>query len=177
MSSRKLWQQMFGLTMAVSLLTGCGAAPEPTATPTPVPPTSTPTPMPPTSTPTPEPPTPTPTPEAPTLTPTPTLPTYSEILGTYPEGVELSCTDAQVSEVTSDGGWVFTGGLVCPGGARLTVAEGGTFTVPGAWDNWRGYGAKITVAGPITIDGVTYEPGTLLTVDKDLEWIEVLSWD
>jgi hypothetical protein len=66
---------------------------------------------------------------------------------------------------------------VCPGGSRLTVAEGGTFTVSAAWDNWKGYGTKITVVGPVTIDGVIYEPGTPLTVDKDLEWIEVLSWD
>jgi hypothetical protein len=57
------------------------------------------------------------------------------------------------------------------------VAEGGTFTVSAAWDNWKGYGTKITVVGPVTIDGVIYEPGTPLTVDKDLEWIEVLSWD
>ena len=36
---------MFGLTLVVLLLTGCGGAPaEPTATPTPAPPTTTPTP-------------------------------------------------------------------------------------------------------------------------------------
>jgi hypothetical protein len=46
------------------------STPEPTATPTPVPPTFTPTPVPPTATPTPVPPTPTPTPIPPTPTPT-----------------------------------------------------------------------------------------------------------
>ena len=45
MTSRKLLQQTFGLTLVVLLLTGCGGAPaEPTATPTPAPPTATPTP-------------------------------------------------------------------------------------------------------------------------------------
>ena len=89
----------------------------------------------------------------------------------------MSCTDAEVSEVTSDGSWVFGAGTVCPGLSRLMVAEGGTLTVSPDWGNWKGYGTKITVVGTVTIDGVTYEPGTLLTVDKDLEWIEVSSWD
>ncbi len=50
MSSKKLLQQTFGLTLVVLLLVGCGGAPaEPVATPTSVPPT--PTPVPPTPTP------------------------------------------------------------------------------------------------------------------------------
>ncbi|MGB2895043.1 MAG: hypothetical protein WBB65_02620 [Anaerolineales bacterium] len=53
-SSRRLWPQVLGLTLAVLLLAGCGGAPaEPASTPTPGPPTSTPTPIPPTITPTP----------------------------------------------------------------------------------------------------------------------------
>jgi len=44
MSNRRLWQQVFVLTLIVVLLTGCGEAlAEPTATPTPVPPTAEPT--------------------------------------------------------------------------------------------------------------------------------------
>jgi hypothetical protein len=45
MSSRRLLQQAFGLTLGVLLLAGCGGAPaEPTSTSTPIPPASTPTP-------------------------------------------------------------------------------------------------------------------------------------
>jgi hypothetical protein len=63
-------------------MAGCGATPEPTATP--VPPTDTPTPVPPTDTPvpptdTPVPPTDTPTPVPPTDTPTPVPPTDTPV--------------------------------------------------------------------------------------------------
>jgi hypothetical protein len=73
MSRRRLLQLMFGLTLIVLFLTGCGGTPpEPTATL--VPPTATPTPIPPTPTPTSVPPTLTPslTPVPPTPTPSPT---------------------------------------------------------------------------------------------------------
>ena len=67
MNSRRLLQQVFGLTLIVMLLAGCGGAPaEPTATL--VPPTATPTPVPPTPTPT-----PTTVPLTPTPSPTPTM--------------------------------------------------------------------------------------------------------
>ncbi len=67
MGSTKLLQQMFGLTLVVLLLAGCGAA-QTVPTATPVLPTTTPTAMPPTATPVP--PTTTPTPVPPTATPT-----------------------------------------------------------------------------------------------------------
>jgi heat shock protein HslJ len=51
MSSRKLLQQVFGLTLVVLLLAGCGRAPAgPTITSTPTPPTATPMSIPPTAT-------------------------------------------------------------------------------------------------------------------------------
>lgn len=64
MNSKKLFQQMFGLVLAVFLLTGCGGVPtKSTAIPAPSPPTSTPD----------QPPTPTPR-----ITPTPTnTPTHT----------------------------------------------------------------------------------------------------
>jgi hypothetical protein len=93
MSSGKLSQQMFVLTLALLLLTGCGGAQvEPTTTP--VPPTTTPIPIPPTPTPTPTTAllphgnelTPTPIPPAPTPTPTTALlPHGNELTPTPPE--------------------------------------------------------------------------------------------
>jgi hypothetical protein len=93
MSSGKLSQQMFVLTLALLLLTGCGGAQvEPTTTP--VPPTTTPIPIPPT-------PTPTPTtallPHGNELTPTPPEPSAGEVeiripFDIYSEG-ELPPTD------------------------------------------------------------------------------------
>lgn len=51
MNGKRSLQQMFGLTLVVLLLAGCGAEPaEPTATPPLVPPTATPPPVPPTAT-------------------------------------------------------------------------------------------------------------------------------
>ena len=78
--------------------------------------------------------------------------------------------------MTEDGDWTFSAGLICIGGSRLTVAEGGVVTLSDL-DGWKWYGAKITLVEPITVDGTNYEPGTLLTLDEDLKWIEVSSWD
>ena len=39
------------------------------------------------------------------------------------------------------------------------------------------YGAKITLDIPLTVDGKRFETGAKLTVDKDLHWIQVSSWD
>ena len=105
------------------------------------------------------------------------MPSNSGILATYPDGVELSCTAADLVEITADGSWVFGAGVVCPGKSQFSVAEGGTFTVPAEWDNWKSYGTKITTAGTMIIDSVTYAPGAFLTVDGSLNWVEVSGWD
>jgi hypothetical protein len=39
------------------------------------------------------------------------------------------------------------------------------------------YGTKLTVKVTVTMDGKTYQPGTKLTVDKNLDWIAVSSWN
>jgi hypothetical protein len=111
--------------------------------------------------------------------PASSLPTYAQVASTYPAGVELSCTNAEVSDVTAEGDWVFTGGVVCPGKSQLTVEAGGTFTTGELFlgKPWKSYGAKITVKAPVTIDGKTYPPGAMLTVDKDLNWVQVSSLD
>ena len=53
----------------------------------------------------------------------------------------------------------------------------GTLERAGGQDQLRCYGTKITIEGTVELDGTAYESGTLLTVDKDLEWIEVSGWD
>jgi glycine/D-amino acid oxidase-like deaminating enzyme len=101
----------------------------------------------------------TPTPE---LTPTPAYPTYSEIISTYPPDATLYQTDVRVTNVDGDGNWTFTAGTI--------RSCGGT-------PFFKCYGVKITIIeNNVTIDGKVYPPGTLLTVDKDLNWIQVSSW-
>jgi hypothetical protein len=113
----------------------------------------------------------------PAPTSTPSFPAYSEIVKTYPVGTELSCTDAVVSKVTEDGKFVFTDKTkqLCPGKSRLTVAAGGTFTFAG--NNFKAFGAKITLLNAATINGKSFPSNSLLTVDKDKNWIQVSSWN
>ena len=176
----------------------------PTATPTPVPPTATPTPVPPTSTPVP--PTATPTPVPPTPTPTPVLPSYSEVLATYPGGAKLCATEADLLDVGADGA-LLRGTIELVGGRSSVGVESGTMSIVGIGQSggyiyetspdgavrigplfdesgaaigrfgFQCYGTKITVMERVTLDDRTYERGTKLTVDENLEWVEVSSWD
>ena len=41
----------------------------------------------------------------------------------------------------------------------------------------REQGVKIELEAEIVLDGVTYASGTKLTVDKELNWIEVSDWN
>lgn len=172
-----------GVMLIVLLTAGCGGLQaEPTMTPTSLPtatqtptftptdtpiPTNTPTLTPtptntPTLTPTPtstDTPTPTKTP-TPTATPTPVIPTYSEVLETYPVNTALCVTNAELI-VDEDGGVNLSG---------IIQFSGGTFV-------YKCYGAKITIGETSVLDDVTYEKGMKLTVDKDLNWIVVSSWD
>ena len=120
-------------------------------------------------------------PSTPTLVP-PILPTYTEIIRTYPPGVKLSCTDAEVSYITSDGItpdgiWVFASGLICTDTSQIKVDPGGTYLIGETQTaSWKSYGVKVTVMDPVTINSEIYQPGSLLTVDNDLNWIQVSSW-
>ncbi|MFZ1316769.1 HEAT repeat domain-containing protein [Methanothrix sp.] len=92
------------------------------------------------------------------------LPTYSQILATYPEGalgIYGVRTEGNVTKVT-DEGWDL----------NLTQIEikNGDAVI-------QGYGTKITLDVPVTVDGKTFDAGSKLTVDKDLNWVEVSSWD
>lgn len=79
--------------------------------------------------------------------------------------------------MTSDGQWTFVAGMVFPGKSQLTVEAGGTFTTSDEFfgQPWKTCGAKLTIKEAVTIDGKTYQPGARLTVDKDLNWVEVSS--
>jgi hypothetical protein len=93
------------------------------------------------------------------------MPTYSEVLKTYPKDADLCDTGADVTEVDADKNRPLSGTI----SIQLT-ANSLEFVV-------RCYGTKITLKVSDTIDGKTYPPRTKLTVDKDLNWIEVSSWD
>lgn len=99
---------------------------------------------------------------APTATPTRTgPPTYSEVLRTYPERVELCKTVASLEAVGQGGRWLLDGDVEYRDSRALIDC----------------YGTKISINVRVEIDGKTYEPGAKLTVDKDLNWIEVWSWE
>jgi hypothetical protein len=107
-------------------------------------------------------PTPTATPTTPPASVCNGLPTYSEVLATYPPDVELTISKFDIVAVI-DGAWLTDGTIEARGGEDLV--------------QW--YGVQITIATstPITIDGVTYQSGDKLTVDKDLNYVLVCSWD
>jgi hypothetical protein len=41
----------------------------------------------------------------------------------------------------------------------------------------RAYGSKLTTKTKVVLDGKTYEPDTKLTIDKNLNWCPVSSWE
>jgi hypothetical protein len=43
--------------------------------------------------------------------------------------------------------------------------------------NPRCYGVQLTLEVPFTFDNILYPAGAKLTVDKDLNWIQVSGWD
>jgi hypothetical protein len=94
------------------------------------------------------------------------LPTYSKVVASYPDNAEMCGLEVDILEVMPSGAW------------RLE-STAGDLTVK--WiaqdDTPRCYGIKITAQVPVTIQEITYEEGTKLTVDKDLNYIAVSSWD
>lgn len=89
-------------------------------------------------------------------------PTYSEVLRTYPSGVQHCKTVASIEGVgAGKENWLLNGDVEFRDNQMLVKC----------------YGTKITVNASVTIGNKTYAPGTKLTVDKDLNWIEVTSWD
>lgn len=90
------------------------------------------------------------------------LPTYSEVVSTYPPDAALIQTEADI--LGGDDSGLQLGNIV-----DLAMVDG-QFV-------YQSYGTKLTVRATITLEGKTYQPGAKLTVDKNLHWIEVSSWD
>jgi hypothetical protein len=59
----------------------------------------------------------------------------------------------------------------------ITVGGGGNISIRGGQIEYQCYGTKLTVKMKVTLEGKTYKPGTKLTVDKNLKWIEVSNWE
>jgi peptidylprolyl isomerase len=90
------------------------------------------------------------------------LPTYEEVVKTYPDGVPLCETEADIV-----------------GGNDQQLSLGGGYVVVNddGEPRYQCYGTKLTVRKKVTLKGKTYRPETKLTVDKDLYWIEVSGWE
>jgi hypothetical protein len=131
---------------------------------------------------------------------------YSDVLATYPGEAKLCVTEADLLDVDDDGALlrgtielggerssVFvesgslkavgsgqTGGYIyetSPDGAvRISPLLDASGTTMGRF-GFQCYGTKIIVMERVTLDDKTYEPGVKLTVDENLEWVEVSSWD
>jgi hypothetical protein len=84
-------------------------------------------------------------------------------VATYAPDVVVTVSDFAITGVAGDGGWWTSGTIEARGGKDLV--------------KW--YGVKITIQtpAPVTIDSITYQPGDKLTVDKNLNYVAVCSWD
>ena len=86
-------------------------------------------------------------------------PTYSQVLQTYPSDVRLCQTVATVEEVNGE------------------IVVKGDIDIFDGKERVRWYGTKVTTETAVTFEGMSFPAGAKLTVDKDLNWIEVSSWD
>jgi hypothetical protein len=94
------------------------------------------------------------------------LPTYSEVVATFLAGTELCTTQAGIS----GGGAGYSLGGFDGQGATLQIRDGETL----AWC----LGAKYVVTGPMVDEGGESIPvGALLTLDTDLRFVQVSSFD
>ena len=97
------------------------------------------------------------------------IPSYSDVLKTYPADADICTNKTHVTGVNQDGSWK----IVIPSDTKLKIVDGKLvldFTL-------NCYGVQVTLDVPVTIGSKTYPPGTKLTRDKDLEWVEVSSGD
>lgn len=112
----------------------------------------------------------------------PNILTYSDVLKTYPTGSEMCDTNINLDGKDEYDNWKLSSGVIRIGnisGSRIVIPENITFTWEYSKDSLKCYGAKITInsSDRFEIDGVAHKPGAKLTVNKDLQWVEVSSWD
>ena len=90
------------------------------------------------------------------------LPTYEDVVNTYPDGVPLCETEADIQ-----------------GGDDQQLSLGDGFISVNEYGDQRYqcFGTKLTVRKKVTLKGKPYPPGTKLTVDKDLYWVAVSGWE
>jgi len=86
--------------------------------------------------------------------------TYSQVLKTYPADAKLCNT---------------TGDIMGGNDQGITVGGGGSISIGKGQIEYQCSGTKLTVKMKVTLEGKTYKPGTKMTVDKNLKWIEVSS--
>jgi WD40 repeat protein len=89
------------------------------------------------------------------------LPSYIEVVESYPADVDLCQAEVQIDSALLDDQWLVSGSL---------VFVDNQFSL-------NCYGVKLTVNTALELDGQPYEAGDLLTVDQNLDWIQVSSWD
>lgn len=150
------------LILITLLLTGCGPGQlfGPTLTPVPTN-TSTPRPL-------------------PTATSTPALQKYSDVAKTYPANAAL-CSHVDffqgimVTDFTCEDVVFITGQE--PDGSPHFCIGSCSATISGSQNIIKVYGVRVEIGAEVVLDGKTYPFGTKLTVDKDLNWIEVSSWE
>lgn len=162
MNNKKQLRCMLVFILITLLLTGCGPGQSFGPTLTPVP-TNTSTPIP-----------------LPTATPTPTIQKYSDVAKTYPASAQLC---SHVDFITH----VLDSGFTCEDVVRVTGQEPDgsphfcvgscSPTIFASEDIIKVYGVKVEIEAVVVFDGKSYSAGTKLTVDKDLNWIEVSSWE
>jgi hypothetical protein len=86
--------------------------------------------------------------------------TYSEVIAQFPSSIEACRADVTLTNIV-DGNWSVNGSWVIRNGVQ-------TFECPGA---------KLTLNVVATINGKSYEAGTLLVMNHKNEWISVTTFD
>lgn len=87
--------------------------------------------------------------------------TYSQVVATYPAGAQQCGTNIDVTSVSPTGAWQ-TFGVV---------------DYRNHEPQFQCLGTRVTLKVPVTVGGIQYDAGTLLTVDKNGRWVAVKSWD
>ena len=86
--------------------------------------------------------------------------TYSQVLAAFPASIRPCAADVTLREIV-DGNWLIEGRWVVQNGVQ-------TYECPGA---------KLMLNVEATINGNSYDVGTLLVMDHKNEWIKVISFD